>query len=157
MKRFKAVFATMLAVLSLVSFNSCSDDDDAPSTPAAKNVEGVYKGDMTCSVMGSESVFEDMTFTVSATDDATVSIKISQFGEPPMQVPEITVPGVKVSGSDGTYKLATTEVSSELSNGKSYTIILDGDFATKQLTIRFSLQYGAMPMPMICSFTAPQN
>lgn len=157
MKRFKAVLATMLAVLSLVSFNSCSDDDDAPATPAAKNVEGVYKGDMTCSVMGSESVFEDMTFTVSATDDATVSIKISSFGEPPMQVPELTIPGIKVTGSDGSYKLVQTEASGEASNGKTYTITLDGDYASKQLTIRFSLQYGAMPMPMICSFTAPQR
>lgn len=157
MKRFKAVFATMLAVLSLVSFNSCSDDDDAPANPAAKEVAGVYSGDMTCSMMGSESVFEDMTFTVSATDDATVSVKISSFGEAPMQVPEITVPGVKVSGSDGTYKLAQTEVSGTTSTDKSYTVTLDGDFASKQLTIRFSLQYGAMPMPMICSFTAPQH
>lgn len=147
----------MLAVLSLVSFTSCSDDDEPKATPAAKSVEGVYSGDMTCSVMGSESVFEDMTFTVTATDETSVSIKVSSFGEPPMQVPEITVPGVKVSGADGTYKLATTEVSGELSNGKTYSITLDGDFASKQLTVRFNLQYGAMPMPMICSFTAPQH
>lgn len=159
MNRYKCILATMLAVLSLVSFNSCSDkDDDEPvATPAAKSVAGTYNGDMTCSVMGQESTFEDMTFNVTATDDATVSIEISSFGEPPMQVPAITVPDVKVAGSDGTYSLASTTFSGEMSNGKTYSGTLDGSYASDKITIRFNLQYGAMPMPMICSFTAPKQ
>ncbi|MCM1225003.1 MAG: calycin-like domain-containing protein [Muribaculaceae bacterium] len=159
MNRYKSILATMLAVLSLLSFNSCSDkeSDEPTDTPAAKSVAGTYKGDMTCSVMGQESVFEDMTFTVTASDDATVSVGISSFGNPPMQVPEITVPDVKVAGSDGTYSLASTKFEGELSNGKTYSGTLDGSYASDQITIRFNLQYGSMPMPMICSFTSPKQ
>lgn len=159
MIRLKSILATMLAVLSLISFNSCSDkeDNEPAATPAAKSIAGTYKGDMTCSVMGQESIFNDMTFNITSTDDATVSIEISSFGEPPMQVPAITVTGVKVTGSDGTYSLASTEFKGEMSNGKTYSGTLDGNYASDKITIRFNLQYGSMPMPMICSFTAPKQ
>lgn len=158
MKLFKPFFATMLAILSLVSFTSCSDNDDEPeATPAAKSIVGTYKGDMTCSVMGQVSTFSDMTFVVTSTDDTTVEIQISEFGEVPMKVPAITVPGVKVSGADGKYALAATKAEGEMSNGKTYSITLDGGYESDRITIRFNLQYGSMPMPMICSFTAPKQ
>lgn len=108
----------MLCIGLSTGFTSCSDnEEDQPAAPAAKSVEGAYLGDMTCSVMGSESTFEDMTFTLAATDDATVSLTMSSFGEPPMQVPEITIPDIKVSGENGTYTLATTNFDTE-SNGR---------------------------------------
>lgn len=164
MKKIKSVLATMLAVLSLVSFNSCSDKeenepvlDEPTAVSTAKDVAGTYKGDMTCSVMGQESIFEDMTFTVRATDDTTVSVEISTFGNPPMQVPAITVTGVKVSETSGTYTLTSTDFKGEMSNGKSYSGTLDGDYESSTITVRFNLQYGSMPMPMICSFTAPKQ
>ena len=133
---------------------SCSDNDDKPAAPAAKSVEGIYTGDMTCTVMGSESTFEDMTFTVTATDDATVSVAIPSFGNPPMQVPQVTVAGVRVSGEEGSYTLATTEFNGTTDGGKTYSGTLQGSAAEKAVTIEFSLQYGAMPMPMICRFTS---
>lgn len=158
MKTFKPFIATMVALFSLVTFASCSDDKDEPqSTPAAKNVAGTYKGDMTCSVMGQESTFENMTFTVTATDETTVSVQISDFGEAPMKVPSITVGGVKVSGTNGSYALASTSFSGEMPNGKTYSGTLDGSYGADKITIRFNLQYGSMPMPMICSFTAPKQ
>ncbi|MCM1490265.1 MAG: calycin-like domain-containing protein [Muribaculum sp.] len=159
MNIYKSILATTLAVISLISFNSCSDreDNEPADTPAAKSVAGTYKGDMTCSVMGQESTFEDMTFNVTSTDDSTVSIEISSFGQPPMQVPAITVTDVKVVGSDGKYTLASTSFNGEMSNGKTYSGTLDGSYASDQITLRFNLQYGAMPMPMICSFTAPKQ
>ena len=159
MNRLKSILATMLVLLSLISFNSCGDKEEKEpaAAPAAKSVAGAYKGDMKCSVMGQESIFDDMTFNVTTTDDATVSIEISSFGEPPMQVPAITVTGVKVAGSDGTYSLASTEFKGEMSNGKTYSGTLEGKYESSTITIRFNLQYGSMPMPMICSFTAPKQ
>lgn len=159
MIRLKSILGIMLAVHSLISFTSCSDNEEnePAAAPAAKSIAGTYHGDMTCSVMGQESVFNDMTFTVTATDDATVSVAISSFGEPPMQVPEITVTDVKVAGSDGTYSIAPTEFKGEMQNGKTYSGTLDGSYESDKLTIRFNLQYGSMPMPMICSFTAPKE
>lgn len=148
----------MVALLPVAGLSSCSEKNDEPEeTPAAKSVAGTYKGDMTCSVMGQESTFGDMTFEVNATDDSTVSIKVSEFGEALMKVPSITINNVKVSGTEGTYSLATTSFSGETDNGKTYSGTLDGSYAADEITIRFNLQYGAMPMPMICTFTAPKQ
>lgn len=158
MKKIKTIFASLVLGLGLtVSMAACSDSDDEPETPAAKSIEASYQGDMTCSVMGQESVFENMGVVVKATDDATVTVTLSSFGNPPMQVPEISIPDVKVTGADGTYTLAPTQFSGTTSDGKAYSGTLQGNFAANTLTVNFNLQYGAMPMPMICSFTAPKK
>lgn len=158
MKRLKSIFTTLLLCVALAAtVSSCSDDkEDEPTIPAAKSIAGSYTGDMTCSVMGSESVFEAMTFTLEATDDATVSLRIPSFGNPPMQVPEITVAGIKVTGDNGTYTLVPTEFDQEV-NGKKCSGVVKGNMADKQLTIQYNLQFGAMPMPMICTFTATKK
>lgn len=158
MKTFKLLCAVLALTFGLVSFSSCgSDDDDDVATPAARDIAGTYTADMSCSVMGEASDFEDMTFTVTATGNATVDITIPTFGEMPMQVPEFTVTGVKVSGADGSYTLDTTTFSGTLPNGKSYSGTLQGSYKDSRLSVQFNLQYGAMPMPMICSWTAPKN
>lgn len=152
----KTQITALALLIGAATLVSCSDDkdNDKPATPAAKEIAGTYKGDMTCSVMGSESTFEDMTFTVTATDEATTSMTISSFGNPPMQVPEITITGIKVSGEDGNYTLAPTDFSGTTESGKQFSGTTRGSFAKGTLDVQFSLQYGAMPMPMICSFSA---
>ena len=158
MKTITTLFASMMLFAGLTAaFTSCSDEKYEPEIPAAKSVAGTYTGDMSCTVMGSESTFENMTFTVTATDDATVTVKIPTFGNPPMQVPEIDIQGVKVSGSEGTYSLASTEFRGSTDAGREYSGTVQGAFADNTLTRRFSLQYGAMPMPMICAFSAPKQ
>ena len=157
MKAIKLLSAMMIMAFGLFGFSSCSDDKDEPATPAARSIAGTYEGDMTCSVMGSEDVFEDVTFTVTAVDDSKVNIILPSFGNPPMQLPEIVVENLSVSGSDGTYSIPETVSEGTLENGKAYKVTLTGAYAGDQLTINFNLQYGAMPMPMICSFTAPKK
>lgn len=158
MKATKLLSAIMIMTFGLFALTSCgSDDKDEPQTPAARSIAGTYNGDMTCSVMGSEDLFEDMTFTVTAVDDSKVNITISSFGNPPMQVPEITIKNVAVSGSDGNYTIATTNFEGDLANGKKYSGVIQGNYASEQLNLQFNLQYGAMPMPMICNFSAPKN
>jgi hypothetical protein len=158
MKTFKLLWAVLALTFGFASFSSCgTDDNDDVATPAARDIDGTYTADISCSVMGEASDFENMTFTVTATGDATVDITIPTFGEMPMQVPEFTVTGVKVSGADGTYTLDTTTFSGTLPNGKSYSGTLQGSYKDSRLSVQFNLQYGAMPMPMICSWTAPKN
>lgn len=159
MKTFSKFMAlAMIATGFLMSFTSCgSDDEDQPANPAAKSVAGSYTGDMSCSVMGQTSTFEDVTFTVTAVDDATVSIAVSDFGEPPMKVEGLTMTGVKVSGSEGTYELAATEYNGTTAAGKAYSGTVRGNYANGILNVDFQLKYGAMPMPMICTFNAPKN
>ncbi|MDE5723326.1 MAG: calycin-like domain-containing protein, partial [Paramuribaculum sp.] len=148
MKKITAFLAAMMLFGGITSvFSSCADNkDDEPALPAAENVAGTYTGDMTCTVMGDESVFENLTFEGNATDDATVEITLPSFGNPPMQVPQISVPDVKVSGSDGTYTLATTNFDTE-SNGKKISGVVQGTFADNTLDVKINLQYGNMPMP----------
>lgn len=158
MKRLKTIFATAVLSVGLIAgVSSCSDkNEDEPAVPAAKEIAGTYEGDMICSVMGQESTFEGMTYTVTAEDDTNVTVSVSSFGNPPMQVPGFSIEGVKVSGTDGTYTLAATNFSGD-ANGKAFSGVLKGSYAEKELTVEFTLNYGAMPMPMICTFTAPKK
>lgn len=151
----------MLCITIMAGLPACSDDKEkdepTPADAAAKSIAGVYSGDMSCTVMSSEETIPDVTFTVTATDGNTVSVTLPGFGNPPMQVPSVTVTGVKVSGSDGSYQLAASEFSGKTEAGKSYSGTIQGNFADNRITIKFNLQYGAMPVPMICSFTAPKK
>ena len=155
MKQFKFIFASLMAMLTLAILPSCSDEKDEPAAPAARTIQGSYSGDMECSVMGSASTFENLTFSIDATDDATVTVPA--FGEAPMAMPSIAVAGVKVSEADGVVTLATTEVSGQTESGKNYSCTLSGSVTDNVLSIKFNLQYGAMPMPMICSSTATKK
>ena len=114
MKPIKFLFATIIAVLALVTLPSCiHDNEDEPAVPAAKAIAGTYAGDMECSVMGSASTFENLSFVLSATDDATVTVTLPAFGEAPMAMPSITITGVKVTEVNGISTLATTECSGQ--------------------------------------------
>lgn len=147
----------MIMAFGLLGLSSCSSDDDEPTTTAARSIEGSYTGDMSCSVMGSEDIFENMTFTVTAVDDSKVNLTIPSFGNPPMQLPQIIVKNLEVTGTEGNYTIPGTVTEGTLDNGKAYKITLTGAYAGDKLTINFNLNYGAMPMPLICSFSAPKN
>ncbi len=159
MKKYRPILTTLtLACLAMTAFTSCSDDDDnTPAAPAAKQIEGTYTSSMTCSVMGSEDTFDDMTFTLTATDDATIDMTVPSFGNPPMQVPGFTITDMKVTGTDGTYTIAPTTFEGTTDTGRTYSGQATGTYTDDILTVNFSLTYGAMPMPMICTFTAPKH
>lgn len=160
MKKFKTIFATMILSMGLVaSFTSCSgnDDNNDPDEPAAQSIAGTYSGNMTCTVMDSEEEYENMSYVITATDDATVSIILPGFGTPPMQLPDVTLTDLKVTGKDGAYTIAATEFSGTSDQGKAYSGDIKGSFANNTLTLEYRLQYGAMPMSMYCSFSAPKE
>lgn len=155
MKPIKLLFHSIITALALTSFTSCSDDDNnEPSTPAASEIAGTYTGDMTCTVMNTPSSYENLSFTVTATDETTVSITLPAFGEAPMALPAITIPDLKVSGENGTYTIPETTISGKTDNDKTYTCTVQASVSSKTLTINYSLKYGAMPMAMICNSTA---
>lgn len=157
MKTIKTIFAAIVAVASMLSLTSCgSDDNDAPKTPAAKSIAGTYSGDLSCSVMGQVSDYEDLTFTVTATSDSKVSIQLPAFGEAPMDLPSITAEDLEVTETDDTYTITQKEIKGTTSNGKEYTLIIAGSCRNSTLTLNYNLQYGKMPMPLICSVTAPK-
>lgn len=158
MKKLNLILVTLLVVPFLTFMTvSCTREQSEPDGSAAKVVEGVYVGDMTCSVMDSEDVFEDVTFTLEAVNGANVRVSVSSFGNPPMQVQGFSIENLQVSGSDGKYVLAATEFSSEDSAGKTCSGTIKGTYEAGLLTVNISLQYGAMPMPIICTFKASRQ
>lgn len=153
MKLKTLLSATLCMALGLCALTSCSSDEkDEPDTPAARSIAGSYTGDMDCTVMNSTDKMENVTYTVTATSDDAVSITIPSFGNPPMQLPEITVENVKVSGNKGAYTIDELTTSGTLSNGKAYKITIAGTATDSNLKLNANLVYGNMPMPMILSF-----
>lgn len=157
MKKIRLLFATMLALLLSVSIASCSDNNDEPPTPDSESIDGTYRGDLECTVMGSASVFDNKEFKITAIDESTVSIELPAFGDAPMAMPAIRLDGVKVTETDGTVTLATTEVSGVSDSGKNYTVTVTGTVKDNTLELKFNLQFGAMPMPLICQTTATRQ
>lgn len=147
----------MLALCCIAGIGSCSETKEntlATPTAAAKNIEGSYYGDIDCSVMGQVTTFEGGAFQLAATDDATITVTLPSFGEGAMLLPSIVIPDVKVSEADGVTTLKETETTGQTTEGKNYTCTLAGKITGKKLSIRFTLVYGAMPMPLICSSEA---
>ncbi len=158
MKVLKKLSVFMIALLATVTITSCSsDDNNEVAAGAAKVIAGDYTSSLTCSVMGTDSEFENVTVSIVEKDDATVDVKIGSFGNPPMQVPAFTVENVKVTGEDGNYTIANTNFEGTTENGKKYSGVLTGSYAGNKLSIKFNLQYGAMPMPMINTFVSVKN
>lgn len=163
MKQFRNLTFLFLATLSLcVGFTSCGDDDDDPVTAGAADIiAGAYTDDMTCSVMGQASTYEDVTVNVTKVSDGVVSIALPSFGSGAMTLPVITLRGVKVSGSATTATIAEQEIKGTVVNAsgaeKEYTCTIAGTYNAGHLTLNYSLQYGSMPMAMVCSFAADKT
>ena len=161
MKKFKFSFATMMvAMLTMcVAFTSCSNDDD-DTVAAAKEIVGSYTGNLAMTVMGQASSHDNITMKIEAVDNATVKVTLPAFGEGMMSLPDLEVPAVKVSGSNGAYAFSQENYAGTVTvNGaeKKYTVTLQGTLKDNTLTVKYSVQYGKMPMPMIGKFVATKK
>lgn len=146
----------LAAVLLCAGLAACSDKDEEPTVPTAKEVAGSYTGNMMCTAMGADMSFDDVDVTITATDDSHVTVIIASFGNPPMQLPQLIIDGVSVSGVNGNYSLANTQFSGTASDGKNYSGTLKGTLAST-LELQMNLQYGNMPVPLVCSYSAVRN
>lgn len=161
MKLTKFISATLALVLGFATLSSCSDNDnDAPEAGAADAVAGAYTGKQvqTVTMNGVEmdaGTYENYTYTLTATSTDEVSIKIPQHsmtGVATMVIPEITVTGVKVTGSNGVYTLARTENTQEV-GGMNFKTVLQGTIKNGALELETAMTPGAMPFPIIGTFT----
>ncbi|MDE6136722.1 MAG: calycin-like domain-containing protein [Muribaculaceae bacterium] len=159
-KTVKFLSAIMVAagLLTSLSLQSCSDDNnDEPAAPAAKSVAGSYTGDLGMTVMGSTDTTEDVTFSLTATDDTHATLTFPTYGNPPMQIQEFDIPGLAVTKDGETYKIARTDYEQTLANGRTASGAVEGDVVDGVLTLRFTLLYGAMPMEMVGNFSGSKN
>ena len=156
MKKFKTMMAMMLALVSMcVAFSSCSSDDDNDTVAAAKEIAGSYTSSLDMTVMGQASTFDNLTMKIEAVDDATVKVTLPACDKGMMPLPALEVPAVKVTGSNGAYAFSQENYAGTVTvNGaeKKYTVTLQGTFKDNTLTVKYSVQYGKMPMPMIGKF-----
>lgn len=162
MKKFKFSFATMMvAMLTMcVAFTSCSSDDDPMAVAAASDVAGTYVDSLQLTVMGSTSTYKDLEVKVEAASDETVNIILPAYGEGRMALPSLTIPAVKVAGSNNNYAFGVTDYKSSVEvNGatKEFTMTLQGTYVAGKLTLNYTLVYGTMPMPMVCKFVATKK
>lgn len=162
MKKFKFSFATMMvAMLTMcVAFTSCSNDDDPVAVAAASEVAGTYVDSLQLTVMGSTSTYKDLEVKVEAVNEETVNIILPAYGEGRMALPSLTIPAVKVAGSDNNYAFGVPNYKSSVEvNGatKEFTMTLQGTYVAGKLTLNYTLVYGTMPMPMVCKFVATKK
>lgn len=157
MKNLKFIYGAIMAVISIVSFTSCGDDDEPQGIAAAKEVTGTYVGDMSVTVSSSESVTEDLTFVVTATSDETVTIKTPSFGSSPMAMPSVEIKNVKVSGADGKCTFADTPFDFVTDAGKQCIGTIHGSYSNGVINLEYSMKYGNMPFNMVCKFVAPKQ
>lgn len=162
MKKFKFSFATMMvAMLTMcVAFTSCSNDDDPVAVAAASEVAGTYVDSLQLTVMGSTSTYKDLEVKVEAANEETVNVILPAYGEGRMALPSLTIPAVKVAGSNNNYAFGVTDYKSSVEvNGvtKEFTMTLQGTYVAGKLTLNYTLVYGTMPMPMVCKFVATKK
>lgn len=78
MNRFKFLLTLVFAVISCVSFVSCSDDDDNLNQDMASQVAGVYTGKLTIN----DEVIEDAyVVTVTRINSSVVSVSAKFLNE----------------------------------------------------------------------------
>lgn len=156
MKKFKTMMAMMLALVSMcVAFSSCSSDDDDNTAGGAKEIAGSYTSTLETTVMGKASTFDNLTMKIEAVDDATVKVTLPACDKGMMPLPALEVPAVKVSGSNGAYAFSQESYAGTVTvdgEEKKYTVTLQGTFKDNTLTVNYQLQYGKMPVEMICKF-----
>lgn len=159
MKKVKFILTIMAIYLGMAeTLSSCSDKNEEPLIPAARQIAGTYVGDITCNVLTTTLNYEALTVTLVATDDATVTVSIPSFGgNGHNTLPSFDIPSVKVSADDGIFRIATTEFSGTNDAGQAYSGTLHGNMTDGILTLEFNLHIGAMPMPMTCKFISTSS
>lgn len=150
----KKTLNLIMALTLSLSFFSCTDkENDEPKNPVANEVAATYSGTMTATAMGTDLTFENVEVNLSVADDSHVNVAVGAFGNPPMQLPEITINDVAVSKTETGYALATTQFEGTSSEGKNYSGTLSGRYENC-LELTMELHYGNMPMPMVCKYVA---
>ena len=160
MKMMKFMAMMIAAVTMTFGFTSCGDDDDDPVIHAAEQMAGTYSGELSISVMGSESI-DAATMVVTKVTDGTVSLTIPAAGSGAMSLPSLTVTNIPVT----TEQVSSVDLVKGTLASASGTITVDGAEKSYSFTditlikngtniiITYTLQYGKMPMAMTCSFT----
>lgn len=170
--KIKKFLAMMIAAGALsVGFASCGDDDDDDDNDdngqtstitkksLAESLAGDYTGEYSLTVSTSTST-DTVTYSIKKIDDTHVSLTTPSAGSGAMALPSITINNIPVSTSSVS---GTEVISASLAEVSGTIVVNDAEKSYKfsdlvivstgnKVSIAYSLQYGKMPMAMVCSF-----
>jgi hypothetical protein len=160
--KMKKIIMMMAATAFLFGMSSCGGDDDAPEAPLAAKVVGSYTGNEIFVVDGDESSNETKTYQFTKVSDLSVDLQIPEVGMGMMTIPSFPIKGISLS-KDGDIiigKLASYEGSVKGADGsdKTYTITdMIALFSDKTVVVTYTMKYGRMPFPFVCTFTGTRK
>lgn len=113
----RRLFLMAGAACAAIAFTvACSKDDGGNGTDTAtgsieQDVVGNYDGTLEVSVTGQKPATQDQSITISMTENSTdaVDLAVTDFAFSGMEIGTITLTGLPVSESNGTYSFATPE------------------------------------------------
>ena len=130
-------------------------DTQAQEPSMAETVAGEYTGLMDMSVSGNSQGSSEMTLTLAAADDGTLTISVPAMGSGAMAMPAFDITGVTVSESengDGTYTLTLDEFTVPTESLTLTGSSLTGTVNDGQMKLTMNIQPGAMPMAITFTF-----
>lgn len=152
----KYLTMTMAVMAFVMSMSSCSGSNDEPPLPI-NVVVGSYTGNEIFVVDNEESSNETKTYVFTKATEVTVDLVVPEVGMGMMTIPSFPVKGIALT-EDGAIKgkLAsyTGTVKGADGSDKTYTITdLTALFSGNTVVVTYSMKYGKMPFPFICTFT----
>lgn len=160
--KMKKIIMMMAATAFLFGMSSCGGDDDAPEAPLAAQVVGSYTGNEIFVVDGDESSNETKTYQFTKVSDLSVDLQIPEVGMGMMTIPSFPIKGISLSKDGDTIigKLASYEGCVKGADGsdKTYTITdMIALFSDKTVVVTYTMKYGRMPFPFVCTFTGTRK
>ncbi len=157
MKKIKTMLAMILALVAMtVAFSACSSDNDDDNTGStATQLAGTYTGDVEMFVSGTSYGSEsNKTLVFTASSNVTANITLPAAGSDKMQLPALEVANVLVTTKAGVPSFSVSNYKGTTSEGKAYTVNLEGSYSNSKLTVDYSVQYGNMPMAITFKYVS---
>jgi len=163
--KIKKFLAMMVAATTMVfGVYSCGSDDNEnePEKPVAAQVAGSYEGQEIIKVMGEVSSDTTTTYSFAKATDLTVDMTIPGFGMGAMTIPSFPVKEIPLTKGEKAITGKLDSYSGTVTDGKgqekAYTVnnivvAFDGE----TVAVTYELKYGAMPMPMMTTFTGTKK
>lgn len=173
MKNLKRILCGFAAVAALLSFSSCSDENDEPETPSITDkYVGKFNGTISLTVADQFTYDADIAVTISASDDETISVTFPSYSLTETMMGDLTLGTVTITGLEydeakgGFYRSYGGEgITQHFKAEQNGTVLNDKDFPLNdpssilvtvgengKIVIENPFKLGAMPLPLTARF-----
>lgn len=166
MKKLWNFLSVVLVATSALATVSCADDDGpTPLATLAEKYAGKYQGTITLNVAGQYSYNADVTCIITAGDNETITVSLSEYSLSETMMGDITLGAVDISNvsydetKGGFYRDFGGEGVTQTMNGTSYplndpTSILVTKNSDGKITVDYPFTLGKMPLPLTATFVS---